>query len=237
MIKKTTIILIMMAVVTHIPLLGQHTGEETPTSETSNIVSVNYVKSLMEKTFAEIMDYTANIEWVNGDAHYRGRIRYKKANKILIEFEDPKDQVVVSNGNLINIYIPGLKVVVQQSLSESTESSLLTTQSEFGLRRLFDEYSLSFYGTSSLQPFRNTGAYHLKLDQKRPKVGFKTMDIWVSEKGLILQSNGVSQNGIKVSLTFSNIKINTEIPDHIFDFEIPADAQVIRNLIVPFSGE
>jgi len=61
------------------------------------------------------------------------------------------------------------------------------------------------------------------------------MDIWVSEGGLILQSNGISPNGINVSLIFSNIKLNTELPDYIFDFEVPADAQIIRNIIVPFS--
>jgi len=226
-----------MIALTPLFFLGQQIREEDRNQEASNIVSVNNIKNLMEKAFAGIKDYTANIEWVNGDAHYRGRIRYKKANKILIEFEEPKDQIIVSNGNLLSIYIPALKVVVQQSLAESTESNLLTSQSEFGLRKLFDEYSFSFFDTSSLQPFRNTNAYHLKLTQKRPKVGFKTMDLWVSENGLILQSNGVSQNGIRVSLTFSNIKTNTEIPDYIFDFEIPADAQIIRNLLVPFSGE
>ena len=63
------------------------------------------------------------------------------------------------------------------------------------------------------------------------------MDIWVSDKGLILQSNGSSQSGIKVSLTFSNIKLNTELPDYFFDFEVPPDAQIIRNIIIPFSEQ
>jgi outer membrane lipoprotein-sorting protein len=126
-------------------------------------------------------------------------------------------------------------VVVQQLLTEETESSIIATTSEVGLSKLFDEYSFSFYDTSTLQPYRNTKAYHLKLSQKTPKVGFKKMDIWVSEGGLILQSNGISPNGINVSLIFSNIKLNTELPDYIFDFEVPVDAQIIRNIIVPFS--
>jgi outer membrane lipoprotein-sorting protein len=154
---------------------------------------------------------------------------------ILIEFEEPEDQVIVSNGTYLYIYIPYLKVVVQQSLGEVSESALLTTTSELGLTKLFDEYSFSFFDTSTLQPFDNTQAYHLKLEQKRPRVGFKKMDIWVSKTGFILQSNGTSPNGIDVTLTFSNIRVNTELPDYIFDFEVPADAQIIRNIIVPFS--
>jgi outer membrane lipoprotein-sorting protein len=49
-----------------------------------------------------------------------------------------------------------------------------------------------------------------------------------------LQSNGISPNELKVSLTFSDIRLNVELPDYIFDFEVPADAQIIRNIIVPF---
>jgi outer membrane lipoprotein-sorting protein len=201
----------------------------------NRITSVNDVKKLMAETFEGIEDYTAGIRWKNGDTEYRGKIRYKKANKFLIEFDVPEDQTIVSNGEFLYLYIPYLKVVIQQSLKEATESTILTGTTEAGLSKLFDEYSFSFYDTSTPQPFGNTRAYHLKLYQKRPKVGFKSMDLWVSETGLILQSNGVSPNGIDVSLTFSDIKINTEMPDYIFEFEVPADAQIMRNTIVPFS--
>ncbi len=199
------------------------------------ITSVNDVKKLMSDSFTNIKDYTADFLWKNGNALYSGKITYKKANKILLEFNEPKGQKIVSNGNYLSIYIPSLKVVVQQSLSENTESALLAGTTEAGLARLFDEYSFSFYDSSSLQSFSGAQAYHMKLVQMSPKVGFKTMDIWVSEKGLILQSNGVSPNGVSVSLTFKNIHTNTEQPDYIFDFEIPPDAQIIRNILVPFS--
>jgi outer membrane lipoprotein-sorting protein len=210
-------------------------AQETEDIDSLNIVSVNDVKDLMAESFAGIDDYVADIEWDNGNANYNGTIYYKRANKILIEFEEPQDQVIVTNGAFLYIYIPYLKVVVQQSLGEETESELLTTTSEAGLTKLFDEYAFSFYDSSSLQPFRNTMAYHLKLDQKRPRVGFSKMDIWVSRNGFILQSNGTSPNGLNVGLTFSNIRLNTELPDYIFEFEVPADAQIIRNIIVPFS--
>ncbi len=203
--------------------------------KTIKIVSVNDVKRLISSKFESIKDYTADFEWINGDVHYKGKIQYKKPDKILLTFEDPKDQKIVSNGNILYIYIPYLKVVIKQNLGEGTESEILTTGSEKGLYKLFSEYAFSFYDKSSLQKFDDTMAYHLRLTQKKPQIGFKKMDIWVSKDGLILQSNGISPNDIKVSLTFRNIKINTEIPDYIFDFEIPADAQVIRNIIVPFS--
>ena len=200
----------------------------------TNIVSVNDIKKRMSERFESINDYTADFDWVNGDVHYFGKIKYKKPDRILLDFEEPADQLIVSNGHLLYIYIPYLKVVVQQLLTEDTESAILTTTSEAGLSKLFDEYSFSFYNTSILQPFRNTQAYHFRLHQKTPKVGFKEIYLWVSAEGLILQSNGNSPNGRNVSLIFSNIQLNTELPDYIFDFEVPADAQIIRNIIVPF---
>ena len=211
--------------------------ESDITGDSINIVSVNDIKNRMVETFESINDYTADFEWINGDVHYFGTIQYKNPDKILLNFENPEDQQIISDGNLLFIYIPYLKVVVQQSLTEETESDILTTTTEEGLSKLFNEYSFSFFDSSTPLPFRNTLAYHLKLTQKTPKVGFKTMDIWISEDGYILQSNGKSPNGLNVSLIFSNIKINTELPDYIFEFEVPADAQIIRNIIVPFSDK
>ena len=210
-------------------------AQNTETGRVVEIVTVNDVKAVMTEAFEKMEDYVADIEWVNGAARYKGVISYKKTNKILIKFDEPEDQVISSNGEYLYIYIPYLKVVVQQSLGEETQSELFTTTSQAGLTKLFDEYAFSFFDTSSPQPFGNIMAYHLKLEQKRPKVGFKKMDLWVSKNGLILQSNGTSPNGINVSLSFSNIRVNTELPDYIFDFEVPADAQIIRNIIIPFS--
>lgn len=189
----------------------------------------------MSDKFKSIKDYTADFEWINGNAHYKGKIQYKKPDKILLDFDEPKDQKIISDGKTLYVYIPYLKVVVKQTLGEGTESQILTNQSEKGLNKLFDEYAFSFYDKSNLQKFGDTMAYHLKLFQKKPKVGFKRMDLWISKDDLILQSNGVSMNGQNISLTFSNIKLNTEIPDYIFNFKIPVNAQVIRNIIVPFS--
>jgi len=238
-VKSIFFLIILLSVCLYLPLNAQQNlikDFDTQTSESSiNIISVNDIKAKMAEKFESIDDYTADFVWINSDVHYKGKMQYKKPDKILLTFEEPSEQKIVSNGNLLYIYIPYLKVVVQQLLTEETESSIIATTSEAGLSKLFDEYSFSFYDTSTLQPYRNTKAYHLKLSQKTPKVGFKKMDIWVSEGGLILQSNGISPNGINVSLIFSNIKLNTELPDYIFDFEVPADAQIIRNIIVPFS--
>ena len=214
-----------------VPLFAQ----DDVSGEIVDIITVNDVKQLMADAFANVVDYIADIEWINGNVHYKGKISYKKANKILIEFVEPEDQVVSSNGTFLYIYIPYLKVVIQQSLGEDTESTLLATTSEAGLTKLFDEYDFAFYESSTPEPFGDTMAYHLRLEQKRPKVGFRQMDMWVSRNGYILQSNGKSPNGLDVSLSFTNIQINTELPDYIFEFEVPADAQIIRNIIIPFS--
>jgi outer membrane lipoprotein-sorting protein len=207
------------------------------TEEQIKIVSINDIKKIMADKFATIEDYTADFEWVNGNVNYYGRIQYKKPDKILLNFEEPEEQVIVSNGVSLYIYLPSLKIVAQQALKEDSESTILTTASESGLVKLLDEYSFSFYDISLPQAFKNMTAYHLTLNQNSAKVGFKKMDLWVSDTGLILQSSGSSQSGTNVSLTFLNIKLNTELPDYIFDFEVPTDAQIIRNIIIPFSDK
>ncbi len=236
--KKSLPLLLLIVLFVHIHVHAQETVQTDDVSPaTINIISVNDIKKKMSEMFESIKDYTADFEWINGVVHYNGSIKYKKPDRILLNFVEPQDQKIISNGQILYIYIPYLKVVVQQMLTEDTESEILMTGTETGLSKLFDEYSFSFYDYSSLQPFRNSRAYHLRLVQKTPKVGFEKMDIWVAENGLLLQSNGRSPNGIEVSLIFSNIQLNTELPDYIFEFDVPADSQIIRNIIVPFSSE
>lgn len=236
--KKILPLLLLSVLCIHIHVHAQETVQTDDISPaTIDIVSVNDIKKKMSEMFESIKDYTADFDWINGDVHYRGSFRYKKPDRILLNFVEPQDQIIVSNSQMLYIYIPYLKVVVQQTLTEDTESEILMTGTETGLSKLFDEYSFSFYDSSSPLPLRNSRAYHLRLSQKTPKVGFKNMDIWVAENGLLLQSNGRSPNGVEVSLIFSNIQLNTELPDYIFEFDVPADAQIIRNIIVPFSSE
>jgi outer membrane lipoprotein-sorting protein len=236
--KKSFPLLLLFVLFVHNQVHAQETIQTDDTSPvTMNIISVNDIKKKMSEMFESIKDYTADFEWINGNVHYNGSIKYKKPDKILLNFAEPRDQKIVSDGQILYIYIPYLKVVIQQMLTEDTESEILMTGTETGLSKLFDEYSFSFYDSSSTQPFRNTRAYHLRLVQKTPKVGFEKMDIWVAENGQLLQSNGRSPNGVEVSLIFSNIQMNTELPDYIFEFDVPADAQIIRNIIVPFSSE
>lgn len=229
--RKIFLLTLLQFLVLILPLYAQ---EE---NELINIVSINDIKNTMSEKFESINDYTADFEWINGNVYYYGSIQYKKPDMILINFIEPQEQKIVSNGKTLYIYIPYLKVVVQQSLSEGIESTILETTSEEGLAKLFEEYSFSFFDSSGLQPFGNVMAYHLMLQQKKPQVGFKKMNIWVSQNGLILQSNGNSPGGVNVSLSFSNIRLNTELPDYIFDFEVPVDAQIIRNLIIPFTDK
>ena len=229
--SKTLLIALAIILLVSSALFAQDTEEQI------TIISINDIKKMMMEKFALIEDYTADFEWENGNVNYYGGIKYKKPDKILLNFEEPREQIIVSNGSTLYIYLPSLKIVAQQALNEDSESTILATTSESGLVKLMDEYSFSFYDASSTQSFGNMKAYHLILNQKKAKVGFKKMDIWVSDTGLILQSNGSSQNGINVSLTFLNIKLNTELPDYIFDFEIPPDAQIIRNIIIPFSDK
>lgn len=227
--RKILLLTLLQLLVLILPIYAQEVNEPV------NIVSINDIKSLMAEKFESIIDYTADFKWINGNVHYYGSIQYKKPDMILLNFEEPREQKIISNGKTLYIYIPYLKVVAQQSLGEDTESTILETTSEKGLAKLFEEYSFSFFDNSELQPFGSIMAYHLKLQQKKPQVGFKKMDIWVAQNGLILQSNGDSPGGVNVSLSFSNIRLNTELPDYIFDFEVPADAQIIRNLIIPFT--
>jgi outer membrane lipoprotein-sorting protein len=88
-------------------VVGTVNAQEMDQETSLTIVSVNDIKNLISESFENMEDYTANIEWINGTVYYAGQISYKKANMILIEFEEPEDQVIVSNGTYL-LYLHSL---------------------------------------------------------------------------------------------------------------------------------
>lgn len=193
------------------------------------------VKKVRDK-FSELESYQADFKIISekwGDKSYKnGIIKYKAANRMLVEFSSPKGQKIIANGKNMWIYIPSMNVVAEQDL-KSESGSLFSSATGSGLKRLFSKYHYKF--ASKKQPEKQsdgTMRYTLFLKQRETRSGFRTIKLWISEDYLITKAQGVSTTGKSVEIDFNNIKTNVSLSNEIFDFDIPSKARIIKNPMI-----
>jgi outer membrane lipoprotein carrier protein len=193
------------------------------------------VKKVREK-FSSIDSYQANFK-INSDkmgkrSAQSGTVRYKSSSRLLVEFDQPYGQKIVTSGNTMWIYIPSMNVVAEQDLKSSSDS-LFTSNTASGLQRLFSKYHYKFASREQPEPQADgSKKYTLMLQQKESRSGFRTLKLWISEDYLITRASGETSNGKKVDIDFSNIRTDVDLPNGLFKFDIPSKARVIKNPMI-----
>ncbi len=201
--------------------------------KTFEFTTVSDVVKKVKKNFSELDSYQANFKIISeklGTKTYKsGVIKYKASNKLLVEFNNPKGQKIISDGKKMWIYIPSMNVVAEQDL-KSDSDSFFSTGTTSGLKRLFSKYHYKF--ASKTQPEKQddgSNQYTLFLKQMETRSGFRSIKLWISENFFITRAFGESTTGKSLEIDFSNIKTNIVLPNDIFQFDIPPKARIIKN--------
>jgi outer membrane lipoprotein-sorting protein len=198
-----------------------------------NFVTVTDIVKKVKKRFGEIDSYQADFSMTSyklGAVNRQtGTIKYKAANKLLIDCFGGRQYRIVSDGRKMWIHIPSMNAVVRQDLKAESEG-LFSTSTKSGLKRLFSKYHYKFASKNQpeVQP-DGTKKYTLFLKQKEQRGGFRTIKLWISEDFLITRAEGETAIGKKVELELRNIKTDVSLPNGLFKFDIPAQAKVVVN--------
>ncbi len=200
-----------------------------------DFTTVSDVVNSVKKNYSSLNSYQANFSIVSDKGGRKvtqtGILRFKSSDKLLMEFMQPSRQKIVSNGQMMWIYIPSMNVVAEQDLM--TNSGLFASGSEAGLNRLFSKYHYRFASKEEPETMKDgSKMYTLVLKQKESRGGYKTINLWISENYFIQKAEGYTSSGKKVEITLSDIKINVDLPNGIFKFDIPATARVIKNPMI-----
>jgi hypothetical protein len=73
-----------------------------------------------------------------------GVLFYKKPNLLRINFTKPADQVLVVDGEKLVLYIPELRVIMEQRLKKRSSAGVASLASAQGLNLLKKRYSISY---------------------------------------------------------------------------------------------
>jgi len=189
----------------------------------------------IKKTYNDLKSYQANFQIVSEKDGKKtvqsGVLRFKATDKLLMEFTQPARQKIVSNGEMMWIYIPSLNVVAEQDLM--SDSGLFSSGSQAGLNRLFSKYHYRFASKEEPELMKDgSKMYTLVLKQKESRSGYRTINLWIREDYFIVKAEGFTSSGKRVEITLSDIKTNVDLPNGIFKFDIPASARVIKNPMI-----
>jgi len=167
-----------------------------------------------------------------------GVLVYRTPNRIRIDFEDPVGQVLVTDGEVLMVYIPVYNVVLQQNLRRRSEESLAGLASEQGLNLLKRNYSIAYLDTPDRVPLEEDSdemVTKLKLDWRSTNEGYRQLILSIDEDFVIRRIVGVTVNYREVQFDFFDVQLNTGIPEARFDYEPPGSANLFTNFL--FEGE
>jgi outer membrane lipoprotein-sorting protein len=190
--------------------------------------------------YSGISDYTANLGIkVNDLTPMYGTLFFKRASRLYIEFTAPEKQVIVSDGKMLQVYIPKYNVTLQQALDTSKDQSggagLATPQ---GLALLRKGYKIAYKigpNTVPLDEGAKGGSgelvYKLLLNWLDQNQGFRQIELSITPNLFIRRIDGITADRKQVRIDFSIQAINSGIPDNKFDYDAPPDSNVYNGFL------
>jgi outer membrane lipoprotein-sorting protein len=192
---------------------------------------------MVSDTYGVIRDYEANIAIRSGNSEMAGKVSHLTPSFLLIEFSSPADQIIVFNGELLTIYLPEYRAVLNQNINQSRRSTVAGAgmASAQGLTMLRRNYVPSFVTGPNPEPLDANSrerVVKLRLTSASISEGFREIILNVDpDTKLIRRIEGQTITGSTVRFDFTNIKINQGIPEQRFIYDSPASANMYNNFL------
>ena len=201
--------------------------------DTERIVTANEFLNFVSAQYGAIEDYEAKVTITKGKEKMNGIIYYKTPSLLRINFDNPKEQVLVVDKEKLVIYIPKYRVIMQQKLKKGGVSGAGMASRE-GLRILKRNYIVSYLESPDFVPLDNGSeemVKKLKFVWRTADEGFRQLIMSVGENNLIRRMVCVSADYTEMQFDFTDIKTNEGIPDTRFEYDSPASANVFENFL------
>lgn len=176
------------------------------------------------RTYQAHFEQVYHIEAYNRKKRSTGHVTFQRPGKMAWKYDQPNGNRVLSDGQLLRVYEKDKSQVVEQPLHTSQYPAVLSflvgkgdLRKMFHLRRL-DEKRMKFEGGYVLEgrPKKETSAYSrviMYIDAQTAQV----------RRMLVIDAQR-NRN----MFTFSNPRVNDQLPPSVFEFEPPKGTQVVR---------
>lgn len=193
------------------------------------------------EVFEKMNTYRAHfdINTTSGKSHksMSGTVYYQKPGRVRFDFSRPGGDFILSDGNILWIYIRRLSTVGKQDLklkvkNENGQNVFLSNPEE-GLSRLFRKYHYRFDTVE--QPRVEDGQEYFVLDlEQREKIGgYEKIKLFVdTESYLIKKAIAWDGDGKETSIRFRSITTDTQLEGKLFQYKPDDRVRVVMNPLV-----
>ncbi len=190
------------------------------------------VLARMDASAAAFKSMSANLKRVshtaviNEDSVDSGTIKLKRSHgdtRMLVDLTAPDRKTAALEGDTFQIYLPKIKTVQEYDLGKKRELLDQFLLLGFGTpgRELSRAYDTTFMGAETVEGHKSG---HLQLIPKSPDVlkQLNKIDLWISDDtGYPVQQKFNQPSGDYTLVTFSDLKVNPNLPDSALKLQIP----------------
>ena len=200
------------------------------------VTADRYLESVSER-YGNIRDYEAQVVIRSGSTEMLGNLSYLDPFFLRIDFTKPTEQVLVFNGEMLTVYLPDLRAVLNQTVAPARRSSTVgaSMASAQGLQLLRRGYVPAFLSGPEPVPLDDRSrepVVKLRLTRRLASEGFSEIILSVSpESRLIRRIEGRTIADVLLRFDFSNIRTNLGIPEQRFIYDSPASANLYNNFL------
>jgi outer membrane lipoprotein carrier protein len=152
-----------------------------------------------------------------------GEVLLKKPGRMRWNYKTPDPKMYLSDGDLLWLYEPEDKQAFRQDLKASQLPAALAFLT--GKGKLASEFDISFAKDAQVGSARD---YVLALSPKQPQAQIKSILFVVDPETFFVRETLIADaQGNTNDLLFTDIKINTRLPDATFRWSPPAGVRVI----------
>lgn len=197
------------------------------------VTAERFLESVSEK-YAEFADYQAHIAIRSGSADMYGTVAHKAPNFLRVDFTTPSEQVIVFDGNMLTVYLPEYRAILNQSVGSSPSSgaNLATAQGLSLLRRNFASAFITGPDPVPLDEDSREKVVKLRLTRRYGSEGFREIILSVDPVNLLIRRmQGTTIADVQVQFDFSDIKTNQGISERRFIYDSPASANLYNDFL------
>jgi outer membrane lipoprotein-sorting protein len=181
------------------------------------------VEADLERTHVTILVNDKDI--ASGKFYYSRRAQEPR---VKMELTKPVAEYLLIDKGKLQLFRPKQKQVQEGSLGANKDKVEMFMALGFGpsSQELTKNYDVTLGGEELVDGKK---AIVLDLKPKNSRMGIKSFRLWMDqEKWVSVQLRATEPSGDYFVLKYSNLKVNTNIPDSVFDLKLPKDVQVIK---------
>jgi outer membrane lipoprotein carrier protein len=186
----------------------------------------DFVVRQLARAQEEVEDFAADlvqekrISLLRRDIVSHGVIEFKRPNKVLIELFDPDPSLMVVDGNSLWLYFRRERVAQRYVVGNNPM-----------LKRFLMILENPFKGGwEKLTSIRKAGDFVvLEVVPEEIEAIFSKIILWVSPQDWLIKKVALHEkSGDLTILSYSNIRVNTGIPDSRFRINLPTDVEILQ---------